>query len=68
MEDGLLVRVQPLRPLCGAQEVGNRLLTCLAEIEVAGEQVDRVFARAVEGLGDFRDLQVELPASTAQQA
>src|SRR6266508_5073847 len=67
MEDGLLVRVQPLRALARATQVLDRSVARLAEVEVAREQIDSVLARPIELLCDRGHFPMELAAPAAKE-
>ena len=67
MENRFLVREETPRAFAGAEEILGRL-RALAEIEVAGEQIDDVVAGAVHLLRDVRDAEVERSPTPAQQS
>jgi hypothetical protein len=66
--DRLGVREQPLRARACAHEVLDCLRPRLADVQVAGEQLDDVVARPVQRLGHFGDSPVQVALLTPQQA
>ena len=68
MEDRLLVREEPLCALSRANEVGRRLVARLAEVEVAGKEVDHVVVGPVQSLGDLGRSCMEIAAAAAEKA
>jgi hypothetical protein len=68
MDDRLVVGIQAARALARADEVLDRLVASLAEVQMAREQLHHVVARSVQRLGLVGDTAVKIAPPAPQEA